>query len=63
MGAGRQTSLAPPKKNSVLTTIEYFICQKCGKMFRRVPLRGMCDCGGSISMTNNGNVGDKYKSN
>ena len=64
MGSGRQTSLAfASKGNIVLTKIENFVCTKCGKKFRRVPLRGACDCGGTISMANNGSVGDKYKSN
>ncbi|MCM8786112.1 MAG: DNA polymerase elongation subunit [Candidatus Omnitrophica bacterium] len=37
------------KKEEILTDIDGFICNKCDKIFRRVPLIGKCpDCSGEI---------------
>jgi DNA polymerase I len=55
IGIGRQLSLADiigkkkekPKK-IVLNSIDGFICSRCDKTFRRVPLIGKCECGGEI---------------
>jgi DNA polymerase I len=38
-----------PKEDHVLKTIDGFICDRCNKIFRRVPLIGRCDkCSGEI---------------
>ncbi len=38
---------------------EGFVCDKCGKRFRRMPLSGSCECGGNVLIFHNGNTGDK----
>jgi len=34
-----------------------FICSKCNKNFRRVPLTGRCECGGRVFAEGNGSMG------
>jgi len=52
IGLGRQMLLAEAikaKKKKVLNSIEGFVCEKCKKDYRRVPLIGKCsNCGGEI---------------
>jgi DNA polymerase I len=42
LGTGRQTNLFD------LETREFF-CTSCGRAWRRLPLRGLCDCGGKLA--------------
>ncbi|MCX6815375.1 MAG: ribonuclease H-like domain-containing protein [Candidatus Aenigmarchaeota archaeon] len=42
-----------------LEGIEEFICKKCNKSYRRIPLSGVCECGGELLMSYHGSVGDK----
>lgn len=56
VGVGKQLLLFEAIKNNnkkekeedVLTSIEAFICDKCNKIYRRIPLLGRCECGGEI---------------
>jgi len=52
IGIGRQLLLSDmikTKKKKTLNSIEGFICEKCKKDYRRVPLIGKClNCGGEI---------------
>ena len=51
-------------KNSEKTEIilkgwDEFVCKKCAKSYRRIPLQGLCGCGGEILISYRGSVGDK----
>jgi len=57
VGNGRQVSIADifkgiksRKSNMSQEDIQGtdFICKKCSKIYRRIPLRGICECGGSF---------------
>ncbi|HKZ45151.1 MAG TPA: DNA polymerase domain-containing protein [archaeon] len=53
IGMGKQMIIADAIKNKTseepVTTIEGFICNKCNKTARRIPLMGKClDCGGEM---------------
>ena len=38
---------------------EEFVCKKCNKSFRSIPLQGSCACGGEILMSYHGSVSNK----
>lgn len=44
---------------SKLSGWEEFICASCNKSYRRVPLSGICECGGELSISYHGSVGEK----
>jgi DNA polymerase I len=46
-------------KKVILEGWEEFMCQKCNKTYRRMPLQGICECGGEILISHNGSVGKK----
>jgi DNA polymerase I len=46
-------------KKTVLDDWEEFICQKCKKTYRRMPLQGICECGGEILISCKGSLGKK----
>ena len=55
MGNGKQMSLfdSIKRQDTVLEEIPLqemtgFLCQKCGKYYPRMPLTGICECGGSV---------------
>lgn len=60
VGMGKQLVLseaireAKKPEKIVLNSIEGFVCNKCNKPFRRVPLVGKCNCGGEILFCSNG---------
>ncbi len=72
-GGGRQTSLGDimsGTKRQMKHTIdveykkplegwEEFVCKKCSKSFRRMPLNGLCECGGEILIGYHGSMSDK----
>ncbi len=46
------------KENTELYGWEEFVCSKCGKSFRRMPLTGKCDaCGGDVVIVSRGSSG------
>jgi len=45
----------------VLDGWEEFMCEKCKKSHRRMPLSGLCSCGGKIKIFYQGSVADKCK--
>ncbi len=47
------------KKEQPLQGWEAFVCKKCAKIFRSVPLQGSCECGGEILMSYHGSVSNK----
>jgi DNA polymerase I len=59
VGMGKQLILAEAIKEAkkpekiVLNSIEGFVCNKCNKIFRRIPLIGKCNCGGEILFYSN----------
>ncbi len=62
-GAGRQLTLGALAKksvanNNVLNGMEEFVCNTCAHSYRRMPLRGLCECGGSIMLAYQGSVGN-----
>lgn len=69
LGSGRQTTLgdimngAINKKNRTDTEKVYgwedFICKKCSRSYRRIPLQGFCECGGEILIGYQGSTGSK----
>src|SRR3989338_1068813 len=72
-GTGRQTSLGDimsGAKRTLKHTIEIdykkpldgweeFVCKKCKKTYRRMPLNGACECGGEILISYHGSTSDK----
>jgi len=60
VGNGRQVSIADifagiksrknrlVAQNTVQDTGTDIVCKKCSKMYRRIPLRGICECGGEF---------------
>jgi DNA polymerase I len=38
---------------------ESFVCKKCSKSYRRMPLCGSCECGGELLISYHGSLGDK----
>lgn len=60
IGIGKQMILAEAIKEAkkpekiILDSIEGFVCNKCNKTFRRIPLIGKCSCGGEILFYSNG---------
>lgn len=38
---------------------EEFICKKCANSYRRMPLNGVCDCGGELLISYHGTTGNK----
>jgi DNA polymerase I len=64
--SGKDTAIKRTKNNIViktnnttLTGLEEFVCRKCNKNYRRMPLSGICECGGELLFSFNGNVGKK----
>ena len=55
----KPTTKHDKKNNNVLGGWEEFVCKKCKKSYRRMPLSGRCECGGELAIAFHGNVGDK----
>ncbi|MFB6075535.1 MAG: DNA polymerase domain-containing protein [Candidatus Aenigmatarchaeota archaeon] len=53
----RDVAVSKSPEETVIKNLENFTCKNCGKEFRRVPLRGKCDCGGSIYASSAGSIG------
>lgn len=48
------------KTNSnTLTGLEEFVCKKCNKNYKRMPLCGVCECGGELLFSFQGTIGKK----
>ncbi|MBI4170617.1 MAG: hypothetical protein HY514_02900 [Candidatus Aenigmarchaeota archaeon] len=47
------------KKEQPLQGWEAFVCKKCAKSFRSIPLQGSCECGGEILMSYHGSVSNR----
>ncbi|MEM7819502.1 MAG: DNA polymerase domain-containing protein [Candidatus Aenigmatarchaeota archaeon] len=76
-GSGRQASLGDivngkkrekkniniNHRNTMLEGWEELICEKCNKTYRRMPLRGVCECGGEILFSFRGLTGKKIITN
>lgn len=71
-GSGRQASLGDivnGTKRTMKHTIsidykplhgwEEFVCKKCKKSYRRMPLNGACECGGELLISYQGSTSDK----
>jgi DNA polymerase I len=56
----RQISVLYTKTNQ-LNNWEEFLCTKCKKTYKSMPLRGSCICGGELKIGCNGSIGDKVK--
>ncbi len=73
LGGGRQASIfdiMSGKKRKLKHEIsiehslqdwEGLVCSKCNKPYRRMPLQGMCDCGGELLISCNGSTGTVMK--
>ncbi len=73
LGTGRQTSLGDimsGNKRTLKHTIEVdykkpldgweeFVCKKCKRAYRRMPLNGLCECGSEILISYQGSTSDK----
>jgi hypothetical protein len=59
----RDVSIKKDPKDTVIKDLNGFECKECGKKFRRVPLKGKCECGGEIYGVGNGSIGKKVKIN
>jgi len=76
LGEGRQTNITDigkprrqvkikvdyKKQTEILGGCEGFVCNKCGKNYRRIPLQGLCECGGELLMSYHGSKGMKMVS-
>lgn len=47
------------KRVEILESWESFICEKCNKIYKVMPLNGICKCGGKLAISHNGYV-SKY---
>jgi len=73
LGNGRQISISEimfkkKKKPKIdvdfkrgLDGWEFFVCKKCDRSYRRMPLCGSCECGGELLISYHGSVGNKVK--
>ncbi|MFH0832174.1 MAG: DNA polymerase domain-containing protein [Candidatus Aenigmatarchaeota archaeon] len=66
LGNGKQMNIfdmVNGKKSSSneLAGWEGFVCKKCNKSYRRMPLQGLCECGGELLLSYHGSVGNKIK--
>ena len=63
LGDGRQISMNEifSKKTGDLKGWEGFVCKRCNKSYRRMPLSGACECGGELLISYQGSVGRKIK--
>ncbi len=67
LGNGRQASMKEvfsknsKKKPAVLKGWESFVCKRCNKSYRRMPLSGACECGGDLMISYHGTLGNKVK--
>ncbi len=71
MGGGRQVNLmcaingnngqAGEKKEIGLSEVTGFTCRKCSRFYTRVPLIGVCECGGQLSFCHKGGVADSVR--
>ena len=68
LGGGRQTNIfdsmtGTTRRTSIavkpLTGWEELVCRSCHKSHRRMPLRGLCDCGGDLLIGYQGSMGTK----
>lgn len=60
LGVGRQTSIFQAvSKKAVLGELENFVCARCSQKYRRIPLQGVCSCGGELQMHYHGTIGTK----
>jgi DNA polymerase I len=48
-------------KDKILEEWEEFVCKKCNTTYRRVPLRGLCDCGSELLISYHGSLGNKVR--
>lgn len=49
------------KKYETLEGWEEFVCSKCKKSYRRVPLIGTCECGGNLLISFRGSISNECK--
>ncbi len=70
LGSGRQANMLDimsGKKRKMKHEISFLhdweglVCGKCNKAYRRMPLQGMCDCGGQLLISCNGSTGTAIK--
>jgi DNA polymerase I len=47
------------QQETVLAGWDEFVCKKCSKSYRRMPLQGQCKCGGELQISFQGSTGDK----
>lgn len=75
LGGGRQSSISDIltgakrkmkheitvdyKKEQPLSNWEEILCSKCSKSYQRMPLRGLCECGGELLFGYHGSTGKK----
>ena len=52
---------APAHEKQVLGGWEEFICEKCKKSHKRIPLTGLCSCGGKVLISFRGSVSGKCR--
>ena len=48
-----------PEKETVLAGWEEFVCKACNRSYGRIPLKGVCDCGGEMLISFRGSLGKK----
>ncbi|MCD6381579.1 MAG: ribonuclease H-like domain-containing protein [Candidatus Aenigmarchaeota archaeon] len=49
------------KKFHILDGWEEFVCEKCKRSYRRLPLTGKCECGGNILISYHGSLSNSCK--
>ncbi|MFP4045828.1 MAG: family B DNA polymerase [Candidatus Aenigmatarchaeota archaeon] len=57
----RDVSIETSPRETVVEDLNGFTCEDCGKEYRRIPLKGKCDCGGELFCQGNGSIGKKVK--
>lgn len=57
----RDVSVDRSPRETVIEDLLGFTCKDCKRDFRRVPLKGRCDCGGDIYGKGHGSIGKKVE--
>ncbi len=59
--AQKKSTVEEVAKEVILDGWEEFVCMKCKRSYSRIPMRGVCDCGGELRIAYRGSLGIKCR--